>query len=95
MDAKPPHVIIAELTEARVWLSDQAILQELASLTPLKDEDDPAWNDDRYWNSEAYRFLALANESYRRRLFPAIRMLLDRACFGVPGEIMRGLRHCL
>ena len=95
MDAKPPHVIIAELTEARVWLSDQAILQELASLTPLKDEDDPAWNDDRYWNSEAYRFLALANESYRRRLFPAIRMLLDRACFGDPGEIMRGLRHCL
>lgn len=32
-------------------------------------------------------------KSAERQLRPAVRLLLERACNGDPGEIMRGLRH--
>jgi hypothetical protein len=37
--------------------------------------------------------LALSKVAAERRLRAAVRLLLERACYGDPGEIMRGLRH--
>ncbi len=34
-------------------------------------------------------------EHLRSAVTPAIRLLLDRACYGDPGEMFRGLRHAL
>jgi hypothetical protein len=70
------------------------VLGELAALPPLPDEDDSVWEQDATWQ-EAYRFGALADVAAVRRLTPAVRLLLDRACYGDPGEMLRGLRHAL
>ena len=75
--------------------SDPQLVASLAALPALRDEDDPAWDDDMYWAGVAYPYLALAQLSAERRLRPAIRLLLDRAPFGDPREIMRGLRASL
>ena len=93
-DPRPFEIIEAMATERR-GRSDQALLDELADLPPLVDEDDPSWNDAAYWKRAAYPYLALVELATQRRLRAAIRPLLDRACFGDPGEIMRGLRHAL
>lgn len=59
----------------------------------LADESDPAWNDRAYWINSAYRYVALSDVAAQRKLRPAVRLLLERACNGDPGEMMRGLRH--
>jgi hypothetical protein len=89
---KPPHVIIADLAASFQTLSDADVLAAINALPPLVDETDPQWDNDDYWGSVAYPYLALADVAARRRLRDAIRPLLDRACYGDPGEIMRGLR---
>ena len=61
----------------------------------LPDESDAAWDDDAFWLAVAYPYLALGDVSAVRRLVPAIAILLAKAPFGDPGEIMRGLRHKL
>lgn len=94
-DEPMPHEIIADLAAARESHSDSEVLAELAALPPLADEDDPCWEQDDYWRRVAYPYLALANIAAARRLRSAIPLLLDRACYGDPGEIMRGLRHNL
>jgi uncharacterized membrane-anchored protein len=86
---------LVDLIAARSTLSDAEILAELAALKPLNDEGDPCWNDQAYWKQEPSIYLALADIAAARRLRPAIALLLDRACYGDPGEIMRGLRHNL
>jgi hypothetical protein len=91
-DQRRPYQIIADMVTARALLSDADVLAELAALPPLPDEDDAAWEQDATWQ-EAYRFVALADVAAARRLRPAIRLLLDRACYGDPGEMFRGLRH--
>jgi hypothetical protein len=83
------------LVRAHASKSDDQILQELAQLPPLEDEDHPCWNEEEYWLSAAYPYIAFAQVARNRRLTSAIPVLLDRACFGDPGEIMRGLRHHL
>lgn len=76
-------------------LNDAQIIAKLESLPALKDEDDPVWNNEEYWHDAAEVFLALSDISRKRRLRASIRLLLERACYGDPGEIMRGLRHSL
>lgn len=90
-----PAQIIAGLAERYRTSSDPQLVAALGALPALRDEDDPVWDDEVYWSGVAYPFLALADVAAERRLWPAVRLLLDRACFGDPGEIMRGLRHSL
>jgi hypothetical protein len=73
--------------------SDERVLAELAAVEPLPDESDPRWNDDHFWFIIAYRFLGLGEVAALRKLRPAVRLMLERACYGDPGETMRGLRH--
>ena len=90
-----PFEIIDAMARERSQRSDQAIIDELNELPALADESDACWNDDSYWTQVAHPYLALAQLAASRRLRAAIRPLLDHACFGDPGEIMRGLRHAL
>jgi hypothetical protein len=89
---KPPHLIIADLAASFQARSDAEVLAAIDALPPLLDETDSQWDSDEYWVSVAYPYLALADVAAQRRLLDAIRPLLDRACYGDPGEIMRGLR---
>ncbi len=96
MDANArPIDIIRAMIQQRRGNSDEEILDELAGLPVLPDEEDPAWNDNKVWMEEAYPYLALADLASERRLKAAIPLLLERACYGDPGETMRGLRHNL
>jgi hypothetical protein len=90
-----PYQIIERMVELRRGRSDADILAELMALPPLSDEDDPCWETEKYWLEVAYPYIALSDLVAARKLRDAIPMLLDRACFGDPGEIMRGLRHRL
>jgi HEAT repeat protein len=90
-----PHQIIDDMTAARRSLSDKKVLAELAAVPPLADEDDPCWDSEDYWHRVAYPYLALWSVAAERRLRPAVPLLLERACFGDPGEIMRNLCHAL
>ncbi len=74
---------------------DAAVLAALAAMPELADASADVWQQDEYWEQVAARYLALAEVASVRRLREAIPLLLDRACFGDPGEIMRGLRHNL
>jgi HEAT repeat protein len=94
-DGRMPYQIIDDLTVARAQLSDAEVLAELSAIPPLADEDDPCWNDDGYWHRVAYPYLALWNVAAERQLRAAIPLILDRACFGDPGEIMRNLCHAV
>jgi len=91
-DERMPYQVIADMVAARASASDADILAELSGFPPLPDEDDPVWEQDATWQ-DANRFVALADVAAARRLKPAIRLLLDRACYGDPGEMFRGLRH--
>ena len=90
-----PTEIIAGLAASYRQSSDPQVVAALGALPALRDEDDPVWEDEVYWSGVAYPYLALAQVAAERRLWPALRLLLDRASFGDPGEIMRGLRHRL
>ena len=77
-------------------LSDEAILAELAALRPLPDESDARWHEEPFeLFGDAGPFVALADQVGERRLAQGIGLLLDKVCFGDPGEMMRGLRHAL
>lgn len=76
-------------------LSDAQVISKLKSVPALADQDDPVWEAEDYWRTTAEVYLALSDISATRRLRPSIRLLLERACYGDPGEIMRGLRHRL
>ena len=65
------------------------------ALPVLPNEDDPAWDDPRSWHEHAYLYQALADSIYARFLRAGVPLLLERACCGDPGEMMRGLRHTL
>jgi hypothetical protein len=85
---------IAELVASNSTKTDDEILAELAAFPPLADESDPCWKDDSYWQT-ANLYLALAEIVATRKLRPAIKLLLERAAYGDPNEIMSGLRHIL
>lgn len=88
------HRTITEHAEALTDASAEEVLATLIALAPLPDEDSTEWDDARTWD-EARRFVALADAAAARRLTAAIPLLLERASFGDPGEMMRGLRHRL
>ena len=90
---KRPHELIRALVAERASRSDADVIAEIEQLPPLADEDDPVWNDETYWSDFAYRYVALSDVAAARQLRPAVRLLLERACNGDPGEMMRGLRH--
>jgi VanZ family protein len=52
---------IQQLVEGRRNCSDAQLLAELAALTPLTNEDDPAWDDEGTWQGHAYVYLALGD----------------------------------
>ncbi|MCW3060279.1 MAG: repeat protein [Capsulimonas sp.] len=94
-NSQSPADHIQELVELRRGWSDEEVLAELKAMSVLPDEDDPAWTEEGTWRDQANLFVALADITAERRLRPAILLLLERACFGDPGEMMRGLRHSL
>lgn len=94
-NGRMPYQIIDDLAAARSKWSDAEVLAELADIPPLADESDPCWEDDRYLHRIAYPYLALWNVVAGRRLRVAVPLILDRACFGDPGEIMRNLCHAV
>jgi hypothetical protein len=81
------------LVAERASSSDADVIAEIGQLPPLADEDDPVWDDETYWSDFAARYVALSRVAAERQLRPAVRLLLERACNGDPGEMMRGLRH--
>jgi hypothetical protein len=87
--AKTIDAVAKEMASA----SDAEVVAALAAFDPLPDESDPKWNDDAFWFGVAYRFLGLGQVARLRKLRPAVRLILERACYGDPGETMRGLRH--
>jgi len=89
----PSQTIEDYYSEQASW-SEDAILAALAALPPLPDEGSLEWAEDATWD-QAYRYLALAASAASRRLIEAVPLLLERAAFGDPGEMMRGLRHSL
>jgi hypothetical protein len=94
-DERMPYQIIDDMTAARKRLSDRKVLAELTAVPPLADEGDSCWDSEEYWHKVAYPYLALWNIAAERRLRTAIPLMLERACFGDPGEIMRNLCHAL
>src|SRR5262249_42853329 len=90
--AGPAKTIDAIVNELASATGDQ-VLAALAAIEPLPDESDARWNDETFWFSVAYRFLGLGDVARLRKLRPAVRLILERACYGDPGETMRGLRH--
>lgn len=94
-DARKPYQIIDGLVAAGARLSDAEVLAALTAIPPLADESDPCWADDGYWHQVAYPYLALWNVVAERQLRAAVPLILDRACFGDPGEIMRNLCHAV
>jgi hypothetical protein len=73
--------------------TDEEVLAGIRVLPPLADEEDECWNTDNYYVSALFPFLAFAGVAAKRRLRPAVRLLLERASYGDPGETMRGMRH--
>lgn len=94
-DERAPHQIIDEMAAAYAQLSDVQVLAELAAIPGLSDESDPCWLSEEYWHRVAYPYLALWNVAAARRLSAAVPLILDRACLGDPGEIMRNMRHAI
>jgi len=94
-EERMPYQIIDEMAAAHARLSNGEVLKEFVAIPPLADEDDPCWNSDEYWHKVAYPYLALWNIAAERQLRAAIPLMLERACFGDPGEIMRNLCHAL
>jgi hypothetical protein len=94
-DDRRSYQIIADMAATHSPRSDDEVLAELAAIPPLADESDPCWLNEGYWQRLAYPFLALCQVAAERQLRAAVPLILDRACFGDPGEIMRGLCHTL
>lgn len=94
MSDETQRIILALFAE-RANRSDAEVLEEIVQLPALADEDDPVWDGESYWHDIAYLFVALSDVAAARKLRPAVRLLLERACNGDPGEMMRGLRHAL
>jgi hypothetical protein len=88
-----PSEHIQMLGEQYSTLSDEALIEKITALPVLPDEDDKLWNDDATWTDLAYVFVALLDVARERKLSNTIALFLERACYGDPGEMMRGIRH--
>jgi HEAT repeat protein len=94
VEQQEPFKIIERLFKERALKPDRELLNELEELSPLPDEGAEEWSDPTAWE-RAYLFLALADAAAARKLRAAAPLLMERACYGDPGEMMRGLRHTL
>jgi HEAT repeat protein len=83
---------IEEYSAAYRRLPDAEFLATVDALPALPDGTSREWDRDEPWRL-AYRYLALTDVAAERRLRAAVVPLLERACYGDPGEMMRGLRH--
>jgi len=87
-----PHPRIQRLVGAARAQSDEEILERLARLEPLPDEQDGAWERDEPW-SRAEELVALGDVVRERQLGEGVGLILDRMALGDPGEMMRGMCH--
>jgi hypothetical protein len=83
---------ITKLMEARAAWTDAEILAEFEALAPL--DESTAVSEDAFWQ-HATMYLALTEICAVRQLKPGARLILEKAEFGDPGSIMRGIRHAL
>jgi hypothetical protein len=83
---------VTKLMEARAARTDVEILAEFEALAPLDERS--ATSEDAFWE-HAVMYLALTEICAERRLKPGARWILEKAEFGDPGSIMRGIRHAL
>jgi hypothetical protein len=83
---------ITKLMEARAAWTDAEILAEFEALAPL--DENTAVSEDAFWQHAAM-YLALTEICAVRQLKPGARLILEKAEFGDPGSIMRGIRHSL
>jgi len=90
---KAPHEQIADLVSELRSLSDDQLLLELERM-PVLPDDGADWQGEAAWRA-AYRYVAMGDVAGERKLRSAVRLLLERASYGHPGEMMRGLRHVL
>ena len=84
---------VDQLIEALQEVSDDQVLTRLSQAKPLPDEDDPRWDDLQFWVDAADPFDALARVACSRKLLSAVSLILERMCFGDPGETMRPICH--
>ncbi|WP_338874935.1 hypothetical protein WBJ53_04875 [Spirosoma sp. SC4-14] len=75
--------------ERESWTVSQ-VINELLALPPMPDEDDNLWDYTKTWY-EAEVFLADVNYAARHHLESVIPILYQKACYGDPGEILRGV----
>ena len=91
------NAAVRRIARTHALSSDADVLAALAACPPLADEDDPVWTTDDYWRDYwrdvAEPLLGLLDVARERRLRSAVRLVLERACYGDPGESLRGLRH--
>jgi hypothetical protein len=83
---------VTKLMEARAAQTDVEILAEFEALAPLDERS--ATSEDAFWE-HAVMYLALTEICAERRLRPGATLILEKAEFGDPGSIMRGIRHAL
>jgi hypothetical protein len=86
---------LAILIEEYHKLSDAEVLARLVALPTLPEEENAAWDNDNFWREVAEPYLVLGDVIATRKLKSGVKPLLERACYGDPGEIMRGLCHTL
>ncbi len=84
---------MAEFAAGWKNLSDAAFLNMLKKSKPLAGEDDIAWDEEEYWVTGLYRFLAFSREAAKRHLRNAVPLLLDRATEFDQDNLLEGLRH--
>jgi hypothetical protein len=83
---------VEALMAARGTHTDADILAEFAAITPLDERS--AASEEIFWQ-QACLYLALTEICAVRQLKPGARLILEKAEFGDPGSIMRGIRHAL
>jgi hypothetical protein len=103
IEAKPPYQTINDLVQMRKKWSNEQILTELASLEPLPDEfaeNEEGFKIDSEWDNEetcekalnlAYLFVAHCDIAVYRQIELSVPLLLERACYGEVGELLRGI----
>ena len=84
---------VDNLMDALADTPDDHLLARLTETEPLPDEDDPRWDDLQFWIDVANPFEALTRVACSRKLLSAVPLILERMCFGDPGETMRPVCH--
>jgi hypothetical protein len=88
-----PNEVIEEIAAKYENCFDAEILSELVRLPALPEEDNPCWDDLKFWLDSAYKLDALFGIATGRKLFESIGIVLSKMCHGDPGEMMRGYCH--